>query len=376
MKYKNLIYSFLFFPLFLFADGQEEELFFPSQTDLFSLEEEIESQNIVELETEKLNLETQIASEPKFSIEEDEKEIDFIIENLSKAAPSGAIWKEESSETEVEEEIAPVLEIKKINPEKEKLVELEMPIIQKEIEESKPLFTQVETKEISVAPSAVEISSEKPPLNHDGQIQINLKQVFLGAPIIYSVLAILSIISFGLWSYSMLTIRSSEFLPDHLIKEMRTKLMSNQFAEVLNLCNRENHFLCKILASGITSRKHGVSLMFEAMKNEGKRATVAFWQKINFLNDIAIIAPMLGLLGTVIGMFYAFYDLNRSIESVSVLFDGLGISVGTTVAGLIVAIFAMTLHSIAKYRLIRLLAKVENEAKEFASLIDAYPLGT
>jgi biopolymer transport protein ExbB len=110
--------------------------------------------------------------------------------------------------------------------------------------------------------------------------------------------------------------------------------------------------------------------MLETMKAEGKRATVGFWQRIALLNDIAVIAPMLGLLGTVVGMFYAFYDLNRSRESVSTLFDGLGISVGTTVAGLIVAIIAMMLHALAKYRLVRALAIIEDEAQSLAALMD------
>ncbi len=79
---------------------------------------------------------------------------------------------------------------------------------------------------------------------------------------------------------------------------------------------------------------------------------------------------MLGLLGTVLGMFYAFYDINRSIESISTLFDGLGVSVGTTVAGLSVAILALILHSTAKYRLVRTLAHIENEAQSLATLID------
>ena len=112
--------------------------------------------------------------------------------------------------------------------------------------------------------------------------------------------------------------------------------------------------------------------MIESMKAEGKRSTIGFWQKLGLLNDIAIVAPMLGLLGTVLGMFYAFYDVNRSIESVTSLFDGLGVSVGTTVAGLIVAILALILHSSAKYRLIRLLSQVESDAHHTTSLIDNY----
>ena len=79
---------------------------------------------------------------------------------------------------------------------------------------------------------------------------------------------------------------------------------------------------------------------------------------------------MLGLLGTVLGMFYAFYDINRSIESITTLFDGLGVSVGTTVAGLVVAILALILHSITKYRLVKVLAHVENEAQAIATIID------
>jgi biopolymer transport protein ExbB len=201
-------------------------------------------------------------------------------------------------------------------------------------------------------------------------IEINLRQVFSGSPIIYTVLFFLSTISFCVWIYTMLTIRSSGLLPPKIIKDLRNKLIKNQFDEAIDLCIKQKHFFCKMLASGIMARRHGLNMMVDTMKTEGKRSTVAFWQQISILNEIAIIAPMLGLLGTVLGMFYAFYDLNRSIESVSLLFDGLGISVGTTVAGLIVAILAMIFYSIAKYRLVRTLAIVENEAQSFAALID------
>ncbi|HSX03947.1 MAG TPA: MotA/TolQ/ExbB proton channel family protein, partial [Rhabdochlamydiaceae bacterium] len=201
-------------------------------------------------------------------------------------------------------------------------------------------------------------------------IEISLRQVFGGAPIIYTLLSILSIISLSIWSYSMLTIRSSELLPKQLIKDLKSKLISNQFTDALHLCQKEKHFFCKMVATGILARKQGLGMMVEMMKAEGKRSTVGFWQRLNLLNDIAIIAPMLGLLGTVMGMFYAFYDLHRSSESLSILFDGLGISVGTTIAGLIVAIIAMILHSTAKYRLIKALASLENEAQGIAALIE------
>lgn len=236
-------------------------------------------------------------------------------------------------------------------------------------ENTESLAIQVDKEmqeEESIAPSpAPRTVKEK-----SNSIEISLRQVFGGAPIIYSLLLILSIASFGIWFYSMLTIRNEELFPEQLLKDMRAGLMSNQFGEVIHLCQKERFFFCKMIETGILARKQGLGVMMEMMKAEGKRCTVGFWQRLNLLNDIALIAPMLGLLGTVMGMFYAFYDLHRSAESINILFDGLGISVGTTVAGLVVAIISMILHSVAKYRLVRVLTSLENEAQHFAALLE------
>ena len=225
--------------------------------------------------------------------------------------------------------------------------------------------------QIAAATPVVQPQVEKKTNSGLNALQIDLKQVFAGSPWIYSVLILLSIGAVTLCLYHIFIVRSAEAIPEPLLRNLRHKLLSNQYDEAISLCLKENNLLCRMLASGILSRQHGVTMMVDAMKSEGKRATISFWQRLSLLNDIAVIAPMIGLLGTVVGMFYAFYDIHRSIESVSILFDGLGISVGTTVAGLLVAIIAMMLHSLARYRLLRLLAKVENEAQSFANLIDS-----
>ena len=200
------------------------------------------------------------------------------------------------------------------------------------------------------------------------QIQISFAQVFAGSPIIYSILLTLSVFSLCICLYNLIGVRSAS---DSFVNKIRQKLMSNQFDEALTLCLKNDQLFGRVIGAGISARKQGIAQALENMKAEGKRATVGFWQRIAILNDIAIIAPMLGLLGTVLGMFYAFYDLNRSRESVNTLFDGLGISVGTTVAGLVVAIVAMMLHSLAKYKLVRTLAHIEDEAQSMAALMEA-----
>ncbi len=198
---------------------------------------------------------------------------------------------------------------------------------------------------------------------------IDLKTVFSSSPVIYSLLSIMSIASMGIWLYSLITFRAKDIMPEKFRGELRSLLQEEQYDRAHQLCVTKENLLASLVKTGLTTRNLGPEVMIDAMKSEGKRASTAFWQRLSLLNDIVIIAPMLGLLGTVIGMFYAFYDVNRSIESINALFDGLGIAVGTTVMGLVVAILAMIFHTTLKYRVVRTLSLVENEALNLSVLI-------
>ncbi len=198
---------------------------------------------------------------------------------------------------------------------------------------------------------------------------LDLRSVFSSAPIIYSLLATMSIASLGIWLYSLITFRAKDTMPEKFRREVKYLLEQGHYEKASLLCEAKENILSSLLKAGLITRNLGHQVMLDAMKAEGKRASAAFWQRLSLLNDIVIIAPMLGLLGTVIGMFYAFYDVNRSIESINALFDGLGIAVGTTVVGLIVAILAMIFHTTLKYRVVKTLSLVENEALTLSTLI-------
>lgn len=204
----------------------------------------------------------------------------------------------------------------------------------------------------------------------DATTRLDLIEVFKAAPLIYSILFILSLFTFVVWLYSFLTVRPSVVVPNDFIQEIRSLLVEKKIERALDLCQRSSHFTANILASGMLARTHGHQVMVEAMQTEGKRCGVLLWQRLSLINDVAIIAPMLGLLGTVLGLFYAFYDVNRSPDTLASIFDGLGIAVGTTVAGLIVAILAMVFYATLKFRVVRLLNTLENETLLIGNLIE------
>jgi len=201
-------------------------------------------------------------------------------------------------------------------------------------------------------------------------VSINLSEVFAGSPFIYSILFFLSCAALAIWLFSIFSLRLSRLMPKNFLPSISQKVLDGQFEEAIALCERDGHFTARVIKVAVHSRAHGLQTILEMMRSEARRCGSVMWQRLSILSDIAQIAPMLGLLGTVIGMFYAFYDMNRSVESIGQVFDGLGVAVGTTVAGLVVAIFAVTLHSTLRFRLTRLLTAVENEALSVAHLIE------
>lgn len=201
-------------------------------------------------------------------------------------------------------------------------------------------------------------------------VSINLLEVFSGSPFIYSILFFLSCAAFAIWLFSIFSLRLSRLMPKNFLPSISQKVLDGHFEEAMALCERDGHFTARVVKVAVHSRAYGLQAILEMMRSEARRCGSVMWQRLSILSDIAQIAPMFGLLGTVIGMFYAFYDMNRSVESISQVFDGLGVAVGTTVAGLVVAIFAVFLHSILRFRLTRLLTAVEHEALAVAHLID------
>ncbi|MBM3197808.1 MAG: MotA/TolQ/ExbB proton channel family protein [Chlamydiae bacterium] len=201
------------------------------------------------------------------------------------------------------------------------------------------------------------------------EAKVHFSQVFAGSPWIYLLLFGLSSAAVSICLYSIVSLRRQRQDAFSSAQKLKEKLLSNNFASASEFCQNTGNLLSQMIAGALACRKHGLQAMMEGMRAEGKRASLSSWQQLSLLHDIAIIAPMLGLLGTVVGLFYAFYDINRSVDSINNLLDGLGISVGTTVAGIVVAILAMILHSLVKFRLMRTLARVEAEAASLTHLM-------
>lgn len=198
--------------------------------------------------------------------------------------------------------------------------------------------------------------------------------VFAGGPIgvaIVLLLMSLSLISFYLVFDQILTLRHSELIPEGLSEEVRSGLMEGRLEEAAEACRQRPSLLAFVLLNGISELPYGWSSVEKALEDALAEQSARLYRKAEYLSVIGNIAPMVGLLGTVLGMVLAFQRVAESqgTASASELAEGIYQALITTVGGLIVAIPSLGAFAILRNRLDQLVAEAANVAQHvFAPL--------
>jgi len=190
----------------------------------------------------------------------------------------------------------------------------------------------------------------------------SIGQLFGYSPIINGIIVALSGIALMLFLIFMLTINSRTMAPPGFVDEVVKLAIRGDYERAADVCRRSRG----VFAAGIVQRcvenagqTHG--LMLEMIDTEGRRQADVIWNRVSYLADIANVAPMLGLLGTVLGMLQMFTQLESTSGGVmaQMLAGGIGKAMSTTMFGLAVGIFTMMLYTITKSRATRTLADAE-----------------
>lgn len=171
----------------------------------------------------------------------------------------------------------------------------------------------------------------------------------LGTAIIWFLL-LLSIGSFGLMGYMWLNNRRINILPEGVVQQAKRLIQERQYRDLLNLVSQEESYFSQVLSSSLREASHGYGAMARAMEQAGDEFTTRRLRRIELLNVIGNVAPMIGLFGTVYGMILTFQGIVASGGRPNPvdLAGGIGTALTTTFWGLVVAI-----PSLAGYAVIR-----------------------
>jgi len=168
------------------------------------------------------------------------------------------------------------------------------------------------------------------------------------------------------------TLRRGAVLPPGLGEEVREWAALHKLDPAHVEALRRNSPLGELLAAGIDVRHRPREIIKERIEDVGRHVVHQLERFLNTLGTIAGIAPLLGLLGTVIGMIRMFLAiLDHGVGDVTQLAGGIGQALVTTAAGIIVAIPALMFHRYFRGRVAEFVVDMEKQAIALVDTLDA-----
>lgn len=186
--------------------------------------------------------------------------------------------------------------------------------------------------------------------------------VFSGGPIGVSIMLLLLALSLTaayLGFEHLLTIRRGELMPEGFADQVRELLLAGRVVEADRACREQPCLLSFVLLNGLAELDTGWTAVEKAMEDAMAEQSARLFRRVEYLSVIGNLAPMVGLLGTVVGLIMAFYEVasTQGAAGAGELAGGIYHALVSTVAGLIVAIPSLGVFAIFRNRIDQLIAE-------------------
>ena len=197
-----------------------------------------------------------------------------------------------------------------------------------------------------------------------------LREILRNGGWLMYVLAGISVLTVAFVIYFFVVLRASQVAPASLLREVVEKVRAGSLADARRACEYRTGPLSSVALAAMDYMHHmpdGDSMLLkDVMEGEGGRQAEAIQGQTQYLLDIAVVAPMIGLLGTVIGMLRAFSAVALDIAKAKpiVLAGGVSQALVTTAFGLAVGIPAMMFYAYFRRRASKLVSYLEAASTE------------
>ena len=182
-------------------------------------------------------------------------------------------------------------------------------------------------------------------------------------------IALCSILMLAICIERFYTLNARKIAPPHLLATVWKQLKAGELDANKLKTLKQSSPLGRILAAGLANAYHGRDVMKESIEEAAGHVVHELERYLNTLGTIAAVAPLLGLLGTVMGMIKVFAEIMaQGTGNASVLAGGISEALITTAAGLSVAIPALVMHRYFTGRIDGIVVELEQET---IKLVDA-----
>jgi len=188
---------------------------------------------------------------------------------------------------------------------------------------------------------------------------------------ILAILAVFSVIAIYIFIERFLAINRGSKEEKNFMNNIRDFIHDGRIDSAVTLCKNNESPIARMIEKGLARIGKPLNDINAAIENVGKLEVSKLEKNIAGLATISGAAPMLGFLGTVIGMIRAFYDMSMAGNNIDIALLSTGIyqAMVTTVAGLVVGIIAYVCYNILVARIEKLVFILEARATEFMDVL-------
>lgn len=204
------------------------------------------------------------------------------------------------------------------------------------------------------------------------ELELSLWDLCLKGGPLMIVLALMSVISIYIFIERAIVINRANREDATFMQRIRDYIHEGEIESAFNLCRKNGSPYSRLIAKGISRIGRPVNDILAAVENTGNIEIANLSKGLPWLATTAAGAPMLGFLGTVIGMVQAFYDIASAGNSANIATFSSGIytALVTTVAGLVVGVIALFAYNYLVARVNSVMNLLEQKSMEFMDLLN------
>jgi len=196
-----------------------------------------------------------------------------------------------------------------------------------------------------------------------------LWQLIVSGGVCMIFLGLLSVAATALVIYHFRFVVPHKLTPPDFTENLLFLLEKKEYEKSVSVCRQQENMISAIALRGLQKMSKGKTVVEEAIQYEGKARIERLWQNLTYLGDIAVIAPLLGLLGTILGIIEAFGYFKASTIHPSILTAGLAKAMVNTVFGLIIAVPCLVFYAFFRGRLSLITTNAERASSEIVHAI-------
>ena len=183
-----------------------------------------------------------------------------------------------------------------------------------------------------------------------------------GGPVVIPIIAC-SVVALGVFLERLWALQRGRIIPDAFIRRIEQLISDRRINDALLLCQENQNPMARVMAAALKTAAKPRSRVKEAVEEVGKYEGAMLERYVEIVGTVAAISPLLGLLGTVLGMIKVFQRVEEfGLGDPSVFASGIWEALITTAIGLSVAIPAFIFYKYLLSRVDRLIIEMEDRS--------------